>query len=126
MKQKILDLDFVSADAALDIKIYGRYMAFLRRHPVHAIRVLWGIIIPPHEAFMIESAWQGYRNNIYVCSRGTSKSFTVGSLFPPTKSLLYKSKSTLVASASKFRGGKLILKDSSRLLKGSLISQKPN
>lgn len=73
---------------------------------------------------MVSAAWQGYRNNIYVCSRGTSKSFTIGSLFPPTKSLLYRSTATLVASASKFRGGKLVLMDSARLLKGSLKSQK--
>lgn len=100
------------------------YISFLRRHPIHAIRVLWGIVIPPHEGFMVSTAWQGYRNNIYVCSRGTSKSFTVGSLFPPTKALLYRSTTTLVASASKFRGGKLVLMDSARLLKGSLKSQK--
>lgn len=86
--------------------------------------MLWGIVVPPHEGFMVTAAWQGYRNNIYVCSRGTSKSFTIGSLFPPTKSLLYRSTATLVASASKFRGGKLVLMDSARLLKGSLKSQK--
>src|SRR6185295_6082461 len=123
-QKTIFNLNFIPADVALDIKIYGKYFSFLRRHVVHALRVLWGIVVPPHEAFMMQSAWQGFRNNIYVCSRGTSKSFTVGSLFPPTKSMLYRSSSFLVASASKFRGGKLVLKDSARLLRGSLKNQK--
>jgi hypothetical protein len=125
-KMNIFNIDYVPPEIALEFKLYGKYISFLRRHPIHAIRVLWGIVIPPHEGFMINSAWQGYRNNIFVCSRGTSKSFTIGSLFPPTKSLLFRNASTLIASASKFRGGKLVLQDSGRLLKGSLKSQKIN
>src|SRR5258705_4383885 len=120
----MLTFNYVPPEVALEFRLYGKYITFLRRHPIHAIRILWGIIIPPHEGFMVSSAWQGYRNNIFVCSRGTSKSFTIGSLFPPTKSLLYRSTATLVASASKFRGGKLVLMDSARPLKGSLKSQK--
>lgn len=59
-----------------------------------------------------------------MCSRGTSKSFTIGSLFPPTKSLLYRNTDVLVASGSRFRGGKLVLRDSARLLRGNLKNQK--
>lgn len=124
--KKQFNLGYVPPETSLEFRLYGRYIAFLRRHPIHAIRLLWGIVVPPHEGFMVSAAWQGYRNNIYLCSRGTSKSFTVGSLFPPTKSLLYRSTSTLIASASKFRGGKLVLQDSGRLLKGSLKSQRIN
>ncbi len=119
-----LKTDFIDADTALEFRLYGRYLAFVRRHPIHAARLIWGIVIPPHEGAMLETAWDGYKINIYTCSRGTSKSFTIGSLFPPTKALLFKNISTLVASASKFRGGKLTLTDSSRLLRGSLKSQK--
>lgn len=121
---KLFNENYVAPEIALEFRLYGKYIAFLRRHPVHSVRVLWGIVVPPHEGFMMRAAWQGYRNNIYVCSRGTSKSFTVGSLFPPTKSLLYRNTASLIASASKFRGGKLVLMDSARLLKGSLKSQK--
>lgn len=116
--------DFISQDVLLDLRLYGKYVAFLRRQPIHAIRVMWGILIPPHESYMIRTAWMDYRTNIYTCSRGTSKSFTIGSLFSPTKALLYRNKAILIASASRFRGGKFILKDSSNLLSGSLKSQK--
>jgi hypothetical protein len=119
-----LKTNFVEPDVSLELRLYGKYFSFLRRHPIHAVRLLFGIIIPPHEGAMLETAWDGYKMNIYTCSRGTSKSFTIGSLFPPIKALLFKNVSTLVASASKFRGGKLVLTDTSRLLRGSLKSQK--
>src|SRR5690348_1942144 len=116
----ILKNSFVDPDIALELRLYGKYFTFLRRHSIHSVRLLWGIVVPPHEGAMLETAWDGYKMNIYTCSRGTSKSFTIGSLFPPTKGLLFKNISTLVASASKVRGGKLTLTDTSRLLRGSL------
>lgn len=126
LTQTLQKIKPLPADAELDLRMYGKYLAFLRRHPIHAVRLLWGIVIPPHESMMLKTAWMGYRTSIFVCSRGTSKTFTIGSLFAPTKSLLYKSTSTLIASASRFRGGKVVLKDSSRLVRGSLKNQKQN
>lgn len=123
-QKKLFNLDFVSADCALDIRTYGRFLSFLRRHPTHACRILWGIFIPPHEGFMLKQAWENYRENVYVCSRATSKSFVIGSLFPATKSLLFRDNKFLIASASMFRGGKMILKDVARLMRGSLSKQK--
>lgn len=73
---------------------------------------------------MLESAWMGYKDNIYECSRGTSKTFTIGSLFAPLRGLLFAGISSVLASASMFRGGKLILKDSERLFRGQLKSQR--
>lgn len=122
--QKILESSFINADISLDLRLYGKYLAFLRRQPVHAMRFLWGIIIPPHEGFMVRTAWTGYKTNIFTCSRGTSKSFTIGSLFAPTKALLFRGKAILIASASRFRGGKMVLKDSGNLLAGALKNQK--
>ena len=124
MSQSMILQEKIPSDVELDIKLYGKYLSFLRRHPTHAVRILWGIIVPPHEARILEACWLGYRTNVIKCSRGTSKTFTVGSLFAPTKALLTRGKAILVASASKFRGGKTVLKDSSRLLRGSLKSQK--
>lgn len=120
---KIFESNFVDADMSLDLKLFGKYIAFLRRQPVHSIRLIWGIKIPPHEGYMIRAAWMGYSSNIFTCSRGTSKSFTIGSLFAPTKALLYRGKSILIASASRFRGGKMVLKDSANLLAGALKNQ---
>ena len=111
-------------EVKIDIQQYGKYMAFLRRHPTHAVRVLWGIIVPPHESAMLEAAWMGYKENVFVCSRGTSKTFVLGSLFPPTKGLLFRNVDSLVASASRFRGGKKVLQDTSRLIRGNLRNQK--
>jgi hypothetical protein len=66
----------------------------------------------------------GWKENFLKCSRGTSKTFTVGSLMTPLKSLLFRNVRALLASASRFRGGKMILKDSERLVSGQLASQK--
>lgn len=115
----------VTAEKELKLKQYGKYIAFLRRHPTHATRALFRIIIPPHESSMLETAWMGYKDNIYQCSRGTSKTFTIGSLFSPLRSLLFRNVRILVASASMFRGGKMILKDSERLVMNQLADQKP-
>lgn len=114
----------IDAEVQFMLRKYGKYLAFLRRHPIHAARILFSIIIPPHESSMLLNAWMGYRENLYKCSRGTSKTFTIGSLFPPLVSLLFRNKKLLVASASRFRGGKMVLKDSERLITGQLDSQK--
>jgi hypothetical protein len=82
------------------------------------------MVIPPHEGFMLQNSWMGYRENIYKCSRGTSKTFTVGSLFAPMDALLHRNRNILVASASKFRGGKRVLKDTERLVGGQLSGQR--
>jgi len=66
----------------------------------------------------------GYIKNTLVCSRGTSKSFTIGSLFAPLNALLFRNNNVLVASASRFRGGKVVLKDSANLFLGRLRSQR--
>jgi hypothetical protein len=73
---------------------------------------------------MLETSWLGYRDYTFKCSRGVSKTFTIGSLFAPLKALLFRNARVLIASASRFRGGKLILKDSERLIMGQLGSQK--
>jgi len=114
----------LSAEVDLDFRLYAKMVAFLRRQPTHSLRALFGIVIPPHESYMLETAWLGYRENTLVCSRGTSKTFTAGSVFPPLKASLFCSISTLVASASRFRGGKMVLKDSERLIRGQLKNQR--
>ncbi len=118
------NLSPLTAETDLDFRLYARYVAFLRRHPTHAVRILYGIVVPPHESFMLETSWLGYRENTLVCSRGTSKTFTAGSVFPQVKATLFCHISSLVASASRFRGGKMVLKDSERLVRGQLKSQK--
>jgi len=114
----------LKAEADLEFRLYGKYISFLRRHPTHSVRLLYGIMIPPHESYMLETGWINYRENTLVCSRGTSKTFTIGSVFPQVKATLFGGISTLVASASRFRGGKNVLKDSERLVRGQLKSQK--
>lgn len=114
----------LDAETELKFKTYGKYISFLRRHPTHATRFLFRIVMPPHEAAMLENAFMGYKQNHYQCSRGTSKTFTIGSLHGPLRTLLYRNVRMLVASASMFRGGKMILKDSERLVRGQLASQK--
>ncbi len=124
LAKNLTNLAPLTAETDLDFRLYAKYLAFLRRHPTHAARILYGIIVPPHESYMLETHWLGYRENTLVCSRGTSKTFITGSVFPQIKATLFGNISTLVASASRFRGGKNVLKDSERLVKGQLRNQK--
>lgn len=124
MSQIALPTKRVDAEVELKFKAYGKYLTFLRRHPTHAARILFGIIIPPHESAMLEASWMGWKENFFKCSRGTSKTFTIGSLMAPLRAILFRNVKALLASASRFRGGKMILKDSERLVSGQLASQR--
>lgn len=102
---------------------FGRWLWVMRRQPWHAAYWLTGIVLPPHERFWLGVYFGDTKENNVVASRGTSKSFTHASLAAPLKSLLFKNITTLCLSASGFRGGKELFKDSERLHLGQLKSQ---
>lgn len=112
---------------ALEKKIilekYGKYLWLLRNMPEHAVHHAAGIVIPPHELYWLRNFFAGYKENLTVASRGTSKSFTTASLAAPMYALLHKNRNILIVSASGFRGGKLLFKDIERMFLGELKSQ---
>lgn len=102
---------------------YGKWLWVMRRMPSHAAYWLTGIALPPHERFWLGIYFADYKHNNVVASRGTSKTFTHGSLAAPLKGTLFRSVAILTLSASGFRGGKEIFKDAERLFHGQLKSQ---
>lgn len=105
------------------LRHYAKWLWFLRMRPDWAARWLTGIVVPPHERFGLGLYFSEYRENNLCWSRGTSKTFGLCSLAAPLKALLYKNLSILTLSASGFRGGKEIFRDSQRLFEGQLKSQ---
>lgn len=103
---------------------YGRWAWVLRTMPWHSVHWLGGIQLPPHERQWIRNVFADYKRNDTVASRGTSKSFTKASLSLPMKALLRKNVGGLIVSASGFRGSKLLMDDSERLVEGKLRSQR--
>jgi hypothetical protein len=103
---------------------YGQLLWGLRMPPHHAARWLFGIFLPPHERLGLVMFFAGYKENNVVWSRGTSKTFTFGSLAAPLACTLNKNFTPLLLSASGFRGGKEVLRDSERLFLGQLRDQR--
>lgn len=102
---------------------YGKMLWTLRKLPSHAAHWIAGVYLPPHERLWLGIMFSDYKENNIVASRGTSKSFTHASLAAPLYDSLHKNSTTLVVSASGFRGGKLLFEDIERFFKGQLRSQ---
>jgi hypothetical protein len=105
------------------LKSYGKWAWVLRTQPAHAAHWILGIELPPHERNWLRLYFSTYKENNVVASRGTSKSFTHSSLAAPLKAMLRKNRMILSVSAAGFRGGKLLMDDSERMLRGQLKSQ---
>jgi hypothetical protein len=103
---------------------YGKWLWVMREKPSVAAHYLTGIALPPHERLWLRLFFSEYKTNTVVASRGTSKTFSHASLAPPIKASLFKNLGILTVSASGFRGGKLLLEDSKRLILGNLKSQR--
>lgn len=105
---------------------YGKVLWTLRAFPSHAAHWVAGVYLPPHERLWLGIMFSEYRENNIVASRGTSKSFTHASFAAPLYDSLHINSTTLVVSASGFRGGKLLFDDVERLFKGQLRDQRMN
>lgn len=104
---------------------YGKLVAKLRRDPVFQARILHGIVVPPHQRVILRSLrYPQYNEHHIVGSRGVSKSFTVASVHPVLYSEVYGRKKVSSLSASKFRGGKVIMEEALSFIQGNLDSQK--
>ena len=104
---------------------YGKMLWTLRKLPSHAAHWIAGVYLPPHERLWLGIMFSDYKENNIVASRGTSKSFTHASFAAPLYDTLHRNSTTLIVSASGFRGGKLLFEDAERLYRGQLRSQHP-
>lgn len=116
----------LSADVRYFFKRYGRIVSTLRRDPIVQARLIHGIIVPPHERNILRVMRYPYREYHIIASRGSAKSFTCCSLAPTLKSEVFASRKLMSLSASKFRGGKIIMEEALSLVMGRLGSQQQN
>ena len=114
----------LDAENKLFFRKYGRLVSALRRDPVLQARLMHGIVIPPHERVMCRpTRWTNYDEFHYVGGRGVAKSFVVASMIPTLHGEVYGRKKLSSLSASRFRGGKVIMEEATQLLMGGLSGQ---
>lgn len=113
-----------SLEKRLLYDVYGKLLWRFRLQPSHAAHYLTGVFLPPHERLWLRIYFADYKSTDVLASRGTSKSYTHSSMAAVLKCSLYKGIATLVLSASGFRVGKELFKDSERMVRGELRSQR--
>lgn len=113
-----------SAERRLLLAQYGRWFWVMRSMPAHAAHWLAGVALPPHERNWLRLVFSDYKEHNVIASRGTSKSFSHSSFAAPLKALLRKGRKLVSVSAVGFRGGKLLMDDSERMVRGQLSSQR--
>lgn len=74
---------------------------------------------------MMYAAHQGASSNVFVCSRGTSKSALVDGVYAFLRALLYAKRKGVTLSAAGFRGGQLLYTDIESWLTGGWHNQEP-
>lgn len=122
-KLKSLKLD---AETKLFFKKYGSLITRLRSDSTFQARLMHGIIIPPHErAILRPTRWDRFNEYHLVGSRGIAKSFCIASMYPTLDAESFGKRKILTLSASKFRGGKVIMEEALSLIMGNLSSQRP-
>lgn len=114
----------LSAEDKLFFRKYGSVVAKLRRKPTLVARLVHGIICPPHERQIWRGIWQENAENHIVGSRGTAKSAAVGSMGMSIRAETYARRKYLALSASKFRGGKILMEEAYDFIAGRYKSQR--
>jgi hypothetical protein len=113
----------LDAETKLFFRKYGPAVARMRRDPVALARLLHGVVIPPHQRQIWRTLWQEHRENQLLGGRGTAKSASLAmglALRAETRTR----RRMLALSASKFRGGKLLMEETADFLLGRLKSQR--
>lgn len=112
-----------TAEEAFEIKHFYRPIMIWRDHLPIALDCLSGIFVPPHERIMLDVATKSAISNVFIGSRGTSKTATIDVLKMSMQSLLYKNRDGVVLSASGFRGGQLLFTDLEKWANGGWVDQ---
>lgn len=114
-----------TAEERFEIQRIFRPIVLWREHLSLALIALSGIFVPPHERMMLDIAVRAALSNVFIGSRGTSKTSVIDVLFQTTRALLYKNRDSVILSASGFRGGQLLFTDLEKWVTGGWVDQKP-
>jgi hypothetical protein len=112
-----------SAEETFELHYIFRPLMLWREHPVLALPVISGIFIPPHERIMLDVAHIGSLTNVFVGSRGTSKTTTIDLLYQTYNALFWKHRDGVILSAVGFRGGQFLFTDLERWANGAWVDQ---
>lgn len=113
----------VDAATRIETKRILRFAVRCRMNPAMALRVIFGIVTPPHQRLMLYNAHRGAITNVFVGSRGTSKSAVIACLYAVYKALYYPKRKGVTLSAAGFRGGQLLYSDIDKVIRGGWDSQ---
>lgn len=91
-----------------ELENYFKVIRWLRKHPIHAVYLILGIDLSPHQRITFKKMWECSNIGLKL-SRGLSKSFLDG-VYLVMRGLLY-SNATQVVLTNGFRGGKLVLRN---------------
>jgi hypothetical protein len=112
-----------SAELALEIHAIARPLVIWQEVPTVAIETFSGVFLPPHERLMIDLAHRGAQHNVFVGSRGTSKTSAIAVLYCNYKLLMFAKRAAITLQASGFRGGQLIFNDFERYAQSGWVDQ---
>lgn len=122
---KMPSLDYkLSIEDKLFFQKFGPMIVRLRRDPVLVARLIHGINVPPHQRRMLKVMWMGFQENHLIGSRGTAKSASWSSIGQVVHAETHFKLKYMSLSASKFRGGKLILEEADDFISGRFQGQK--
>lgn len=115
----------MTAEQALECDRIVPHLVIWQEQPTLTLILLSGVFIPVHERIMLDVAHRGAISNVFIGSRGTSKTSTIDILYATYKSLLFSKRKGIVLSASGFRGGQVLFSDMEKWLFGSWVDQDP-
>lgn len=117
-----LDKQF-NGDQLLELSQIFMTLNWLQEFPDHALELLSGMYLPPHQRTMLYQAHRGAGLNVFPCSRGTSKSSLICGIYPAYVSAVYPSRKEVLLHLTGFRGGQTIFNDVELWLDGGWDSQ---
>lgn len=101
---------------------YLKVIWWLREHPVHAVWILFGLKLSPHQRITFKKMWTAKTVGLKL-SRGLSKTFLDG-LYLVLRAVLYKNATQIVLTRG-FRGGKMVLREACQeIINSQLASQR--
>lgn len=97
-------------------------LLFYRRHPVLAVRDIFGIKLSTHQRIAFIIIWLRCPRLILLMGRGMSKTFLLA-LNAVLKCILYPGERITIIGANGLRQGKFVMEDAERIVSGTLKSQ---
>lgn len=123
LKQILAKKQSLSAEQAFELKKIIRPLVIWQEHPPLALQAISGIVVPPHQRIMHYAAHLGAVYNVFIGSRGTSKTSTIDVNYSTYKNLLFGKRQGITLSASGFRGGQVLFSDLEKWVLGGWVDQ---